>query len=46
VAYTLISTDDLAAAMAVAETWPLLARSGGVEVREMRILTPRLQASS
>jgi hypothetical protein len=39
-AYTLISTDDLEAAMAVAKAWPLLARGGGVEVRELPILTP------
>ena len=39
-AYTLISTDDLEAAMAVAKDWPLLARGGGVEVRELPILTP------
>jgi hypothetical protein len=45
-AYTLISTDDLEAAMAVAKAWPLLARGGGVEVRELPILTPSLQASA
>jgi hypothetical protein len=40
VAYTLISTEELEAAMAVAKAWPLLARGGGVEVRELPILTP------
>jgi len=44
-AYTLISTDDLEAAMAVAEAWPLLARGGGVEVRELPILKPSVPAS-
>ena len=45
-AYTLISTDDLEAAMAVAKAWLLLARGGGVEVRELPILTPSIQASA
>jgi len=39
-AYTLISTDDLEAAMVVAKAWPLLASGGGVELRELPILTP------
>ena len=45
-AYTLISTDSQEAAMAIAETWPLLARGGGVEVRELAILTPSVQAGA
>jgi hypothetical protein len=45
-AYTLISTDDVEAALAVAEAWPLLARGGGVEVRELAILTPSVHASA
>ena len=45
-AYTLISTDDLEAAMTVAKAWPLLARGGGVEVRELPILTPSVRASA
>jgi hypothetical protein len=43
-AYTLISTDDLGAAMAVAAAWPLLARGGGVEVRELPVLRPSVPA--
>jgi len=39
-AYTLISTDDLEVAMAVAQGWPLLTRGGSVEVRQLPILTP------
>jgi hypothetical protein len=34
-AYTLLSTDTLEAAIALAEAWPLLARGGGIEVREL-----------
>jgi hypothetical protein len=45
-AYTLISTDDLDSAMAVAKAWPLLARGGGVEVRVLPILTPSVQGSA
>jgi hypothetical protein len=45
-AYTLISTDALEAALAMAEAWPLLARGGGVEVREVTILKPGVQASA
>jgi len=44
-AYTLISTDKLEEAVALAEAWPLLARGGGVEVRELTVLQPGLQAS-
>ena len=44
-AYTLISTDKLEAAVALAEAWPLLAHGGGVEVRELTVLQPGLQAS-
>ena len=39
-AYTLITADDLQAATALAEAWPLLARGGGVEVRELTTLKP------
>jgi hypothetical protein len=45
-AYTLISADDLDAAVALAEAWPLLARGGGVEVREFTTLKPRVPASA
>jgi hypothetical protein len=45
-AYTLISTDELESAVGVAKGWPLLARGGGVEVRELPILTPSLQAAT
>jgi uncharacterized protein YndB with AHSA1/START domain len=41
-AYTLISADNLEAAMAVAAAWPLLARGGGVEVRELMLLNANL----
>ena len=44
-AYTLISTDELAAAVALAEAWPLLARGGGIEVRELTVLQAGLRAS-
>jgi hypothetical protein len=43
-AYTLISTDGLETAMALATAWPLLARGGGVEVQQIRVLTPSGQA--
>ena len=39
-AYTLLSADDLEAAVAVAQAWPLLARGGGVEVRELTLVNP------
>ena len=39
-AYTLISAADLEAAMGFAKAWPLLARGGGIELREVPILTP------
>jgi len=45
-AYTLISTDDLETAMAFAEAWPLLGRGGGVEVQEIPVLTPSVQATT
>lgn len=45
-AYTLISTDDLEAAVACAKAWPLLARGGGVEVREVPILTPSFRPAA
>jgi hypothetical protein len=35
VAYTLIATESLEKAVALAEAWPLLTRGGGVEVREL-----------
>jgi hypothetical protein len=44
-AHTLISTDNLEAAIALAEAWPLLPRGGGVEIRELTILQPSLRAS-
>jgi hypothetical protein len=44
-AYTLISTDKLEAAVALAEAWPLLARGGGIEVRELTVLQAGLRAS-
>jgi hypothetical protein len=44
-AHTLISTDNLEEAIALAEAWPLLARGGGVEIRELTILQPSLRAS-
>ena len=37
---------DLEAAMAVAQGWPLLTRGGGVEVRQLPILTPSVRASA
>lgn len=37
-AYTLVAADNLDAAVALAEVWPLLARGGGVEVRELTLL--------
>ena len=40
VAFTVISTDDLEAAVALAEAWPLLANGGGVEVRELTMVIP------
>jgi hypothetical protein len=43
-AHTLISTDDLETAMAFANAWPLLARGGGVEVQEIPVFTPGVQA--
>jgi hypothetical protein len=46
VAYTLISAGDLAAALAVAEAWPPLARGGGVEVRELPVLQASVPASA
>jgi hypothetical protein len=42
-AYTLISTDDLDAATGFAKAWPPLARGGGVEIREIPILTPAVE---
>jgi hypothetical protein len=45
-AHTLISADNLEAAAALAEGWPLLARGGGVEVRELTLKNSRLQASA
>jgi hypothetical protein len=45
-AYTLIATDYLESAIAIAEAWPQLTRGGGVEVRELPILTPALQATT
>ena len=45
-AYTLISTDELESAVGVAKAWPLLARGGGVVVRELPILTPSLQVAT
>jgi hypothetical protein len=45
-AYTLISTDDLETAMAFAKAWPLLAGGGGVEVQEIPVLTPSVQATT
>ncbi len=45
VAFTVISTDDLEIAVALAETWPLLANGGGVEVRELTMLIPTSPAS-
>jgi hypothetical protein len=46
VAYTLICADDLEAAVALAQSWPLLARGGGVEVRELTVMTPTTPASA
>jgi hypothetical protein len=43
-AYTLISTDNLDQAVALAEAWPLLTRGGGVEVRELP--SPNVGSSS
>jgi len=37
VAYSLVAADDLAAAAALASGWPLLARGGGVDVRELAL---------
>ena len=34
-AYTLLAVDDLAAAVDLAQAWPILQRGGGVEVREL-----------
>jgi hypothetical protein len=45
-AYTLISTDTLEAAIALAEAWPLLARGGGLEVRELKPVPTILRASA
>lgn len=45
-AYTLVSIDDPESAKAIAEAWPLLARGGGIELREIPILTPSVQASA
>jgi hypothetical protein len=45
-AYTLVSTDKLETAVALAEAWPLLAHGGGVEVRQITVLQPGLQASA
>jgi hypothetical protein len=45
-AYTLISSDDLDTAMTFARAWPLLARGGGVEVRELAVLTPSVHAAA
>jgi len=36
--YTLVTTDDLEAAVALASTWPMLARRGGVDVREFALV--------
>jgi hypothetical protein len=44
-AHTLISTDNLEAVITLAETWPLLARGGGGEIRELTILQLSLRAS-
>jgi hypothetical protein len=44
-AYTLVSTDTLEAAIALAEAWPLLTRGGGVEVRELTSRPPVPRAS-
>jgi hypothetical protein len=45
-AHTLISTDDLETAMGFAGAWPLLARGGGIEVQEIPVLTPTVQATT
>jgi len=45
-AHTLISTDDLETAIAFAEAWPPLARGGGLEVQEIPVLTPSVQATT
>jgi hypothetical protein len=45
-AYTLISTEDLETAAAFAKAWPLLARGGGVQVQEIPVLTPSVQATT
>ena len=37
-AHTLSSADDLESAIAAAQAWPLLARGGGVEVREFTLV--------
>jgi hypothetical protein len=42
VAYTVLATDDPKAAVELAQAWPLLARGGGIEVRELT--TARLPA--
>jgi hypothetical protein len=44
-AYTLISADELEAAVALAEGWPLLARGGGIELRELTVIWAGLRAS-
>jgi hypothetical protein len=46
VAYTLIGANDLEAAVAAAGTWPVLARGGGVEVREVRVLKASAPATA
>ena len=46
IAYTLVSTDNLEGAIAVARAWPPLARGGGVEVHEIPVLTPSVQATT
>src|SRR5215470_4763434 len=42
-AVTLINAEDLEAALALAAAWPILARGGGVEVRELTTAPPPAQ---
>jgi hypothetical protein len=44
IALTLVSADDMESAVALASTWPLLARGGGVDVREFALLRPPVHA--
>lgn len=37
IAHTLVSTEDMATAIALAQQWPVLRRGGGIQLTELRL---------